>query len=338
MPSTSSEARVLVTGAGGPAAVAVLRALAPRAELYAVDIDPCAAGLHLVDVHRRAIVRPGEHPLFVDELIEHCRMWDIDVLIPTVDCELVPVAAATGCFAAIGTSAVVGPAEALAICLDKWRLAGAATSVPAPFTVLLDDRFDDDSFPSWPAIVKPRLGSGSRGVCRIEHPSELAGVRHDGTQILQEYLPGEELSVDVYVDADQRPIGAVPRQRLRVDSGVSIAGRTVHDPDATDLAFDVVQALGLTGPANVQCRRDRSGRLALLEINPRFPGALPLTIRAGFNIAAIALDEALGTPPTPLTSYDEVAVVRHLEDVVVSPQSFDELERSRPHSPETWAS
>lgn len=323
------EPRVLVTGAGGPAGVAVIRALADRAELFAVDIDPCASGLYLVPHDRRALVPRGEAPDFVAELIERCRRWEIDVVIPTVDCELVPVADAAGEFRSVGTTVVVGPTSALATCLDKWSLATAVDgAVRAPTTALLDAAFRPETLPSWPAIAKPRRGSGSRGVALIRDPLELHQVPCDGSYILQEYLPGDELSVDVYVDGAGAAVGAVPRQRLRVDSGVSIAGRTVHDPEAIALALDTVAVLELTGPANVQCRRDRRGRLALLEVNPRFPGSLPLTIASGFDIPALALDEALGLPVRPLVSFEEIAIVRHLQDIVVSPQAFDELSRA----------
>lgn len=328
MPSTPPEPRVLVTGAGGPAAVSVLRALAPRAELFAVDIDVYAAGLYLVVDDHRAIVPRGDDHTFVDDLLERCRAWNVDVLIPTVDCELVPVADAIDRFSSIGTSVVVGPASVVKTCVDKWHLSLAMTGTHAPATALLDDQFDPGWFPHWPAIAKPRVGSGSRGIRRVDRPQDLSGIPHDGTHILQELLPGEELSVDVYVDMDHRPIGAVPRQRLKVDSGVAVAGRTIHEPAAIDLALDVVASLGLTGPSNVQCRRDRSGRLKLLEINPRFPGSLPLTIRAGFDIPGIALDEVLGRTPGPITSFDEIAIVRHLDEIVVSSAMFDEPEHT----------
>ena len=40
--------RVLVTGAGGPAGVSVIRSLNAEAYVFAIDIDPCAVGLYLV--------------------------------------------------------------------------------------------------------------------------------------------------------------------------------------------------------------------------------------------------------------------------------------------------
>src|SRR5712672_2138606 len=80
----------------------------------------------------------------------------------------------------------------------------------------------------------------------------------------QEYLPGEEYSIDVLADTRSHVIAAVPRVRARVDSGVSVAGRTVHDPELEHFGATVVSVTGLTYIANVQARRDVAGRAALL--------------------------------------------------------------------------
>lgn len=310
--------RVLVTGAGGPAGVAVIRSLHPDACLFAVDIDRCAVGLYLVSDGNRSIVPRGEEASFIDHIMELCRRWRIDVVIPTVDTELLPMAHARLRFEDLGVAIVAGPAAALSTCLDKWQLASAVEStVPCPITHLIDLQFDAAHFPAYPAVAKPRQGSGSRGVQIIDRPEQLAVVPKDSSFIVQEFLPGEELSVDVYVDGTGQPLGAVPRTRWKVDSGVAVAGRTVRNEEAMKLALDTVAAVGLTGPANVQCRRDRDGRLALLEVNPRFPGSLPLTIAAGFDIPALALREAQGIHIEPLGAFREIAVVRHWEDVII---------------------
>ena len=65
--------RVLVTGAGGPAGVAVIRSLHPNACLFAVDIDRCAVGLYLVSDGNRSIVPRGEEASFIDHIMELCR-------------------------------------------------------------------------------------------------------------------------------------------------------------------------------------------------------------------------------------------------------------------------
>jgi carbamoyl-phosphate synthase large subunit len=314
---------VLVTGAGGPAGIGFLQ-LAARAdvEMYAADMDPVASGLYLVPQERRVIVPRGDAPDFVENVREICRRLNITVLVPTVDSELLPLAAVRHLLAAEGTTLLAAPDSTLATCLDKAELARAcARSCDVPTTTVLTD----GTPVSFPSIVKPRTGSGSRGIQLVQDPADLTGLPRDGSQLVQEYLPGEELSVDVFVRADGVVVAAVPRSRDRVDSGVAVAGRTVADQPCIEQAVAVCRAIGLRGVANVQLRRRGDGTPALLEVNPRLPGSLVLSAAAGANLAALALSEALGESVPAFIPFREVAMVRYLSDIVVE---VDEYARS----------
>jgi hypothetical protein len=70
-------------------------------------------------------------------------------------------------------------------------------------------------------IVKPRAGSGSRGIRLIERRAELEALERDGTLLVQEHLPGPEYSLDVLARADGHVAAVVPRERLKVDSGIA---------------------------------------------------------------------------------------------------------------------
>jgi len=307
--------RVLVTGAGGPAAVGFLYlAERPDVDFYAADTDPVASGLYLVPAERRVLLPRGDAPEFVATVVEVCRRLVIDVLVPTVDTELLPLAAVRGALAEAGTILLAAPEPTLVACLDKAELARVcAAGCEVPQTTVLTD-----STPvPLPSIVKPRAGSGSRGVRLVADPQDLVGVPRDGSYLVQEYLPGEELSVDVFVRADGVVVSAVPRTRDKVDSGVAVAGRTVADAECVEVATTVARAVGLRGIGNVQLRRRADGRPALLEVNPRLPGSLVLTAAAGANLAALALAEALGEDVPAHVPYREVAMVRFLAETVI---------------------
>lgn len=312
--------RVLVTGAGGPAGVAVIRSLLRRGgvTVLAADMDRYASGLYLVAAGDRHLVEPGLSETFVDDLLELCERERVDVLFSTVDVELPRVAAERKRFDAIGTVLAAPTLETLEVSLDKYALAQrCAGAVPVPRTELLGAG-DPESW-DFPVIVKPRRGAGSRGVHLVADADALRALGEDEDTIVQAHLPGEEYSVDTLADSDGHVVAAVPRSRLRVDSGVSVAGATVADAELEATARRVAAAIGLTGVANVQLRRDAEGRAALLEVNPRFPGAMPLTVAAGVDMPSLALDLALGVPLPAYVPFREVAVVRYLEDVFLAP-------------------
>ncbi len=308
--------RVLVTGAGGPAGVAVIRSLIKRddVDVFAGDMDGWASGLYLVPAERRRILSPGSSPAFVDELIAMCAADEIDVLFSTVDVELPPLARRRGELSA----ALAAPTlDTLETCLDKFALAvRCAPLLRTPTTHLVGPASSAEEW-EFPIIVKPRSGAGSRGVRLVHSRADLDALGGDDSLIAQELLPGDEYSVDVIANADGHVIAAVPRTRTRVDSGVSIAGLTVQDAELEATATAVAQAIGLVGVANVQLRRDTNGVPALLEVNPRFPGAMPLTIAAGVDMPSLALDLALGLDLPERVDFREIANVRFLEDVFV---------------------
>jgi carbamoyl-phosphate synthase large subunit len=307
--------RVLVTGAGGPAAVSVLKSLSadPTVELVAADIDPWAAGLYLLPPDARTLIPRGDDPALVSAVYDRCLAMGVTVVVPTVDTELEPLARARGRFAAAGIELLLARDDALARTLDKLALARCcAGTVRVPRTEVLDDT--DPASWCYPVIVKPRRGSGSRDISLVDSSQALEGLGCRPGFLVQEYLPGEEYSIDVLAAADGHVVASVPRVRERVDSGVSVAGRTVHDGELERFGEQVAAAIGLTYIANVQCRRDTAGRAALLEVNPRVPGTLPLTAASGVDMPRLALDSLRGRPLPEHVDFREVAMVRFLDE------------------------
>ena len=308
--------RVLVTGTGGPSGVSVMRALdGVDVDVYAADIDPNAAGLYLVDEDRRGLIPRGDSEHFAAFVRDYCASRQIDVLIPTVDSELLPLAIERESLAAAGTRLVLASEQTLRTCLDKWVLHQRCDGwVRVPGSVVADESFDAAGR-TLPVIVKPRVGSGSRGIRLIERVADLERIERDGSLLVQEHLPGPEYSLDVVARADGRVVAVVPRERLKVDSGIAVTGRTVHDERLEAIARQVAERIGLTSVANVQVKGDVHGVPALLEVNPRFPGTMPLTVASGVNMPALCVAEALGAPmPDGPLPFADLAMVRHLEE------------------------
>jgi carbamoyl-phosphate synthase large subunit len=308
--------RVLVTGAGGPAAVSVMKSLSadPSVSLIAADMDPWAAGLYLVPPEARTLVPAGLDPGFVEVTLARCLEMGVDVLIPTCDAELRPLGRARDEFRQAGIELLLAPDPALEVCLDKLALAErCAGQVPVPRTECLDKVADPESW-TYPVMVKPRTGSGSRGISLVRSSQDLARLDASPDYLVQEYLPGAEYSIDVLADVTGHVVASVPRVRERVDSGVSVAGRTLHDSELEQFGAAVAAAAGLTYVANVQFRRDATGRPALLEVNPRFPGTMPLTVASGVDMPLMALDSLRGRPLPSRADFRDLAMVRYLEE------------------------
>ncbi|CAN5456488.1 ATP-grasp domain-containing protein [soil metagenome] len=318
--------RILLTGAGGAAAISVWKSLGSEHELYMADIDPCATGLYLVPHNQRILLSKGDALEFVDTVVEICNKYKIDLLIPTVDVELEPLAIAAERFLAIGVKIALSSAKVLQLCRDKYALLTFCQEhIPVPeFNLLNPDNIS--AFKTFPLFAKPRRGAGSTGALLIKKSQDLVALPKDESYLIQEFLPGEEYSVDVYIDANGSAIAAVPRLRMKIDSGVAVAARTVQLTNLVAIAVETAKHVGIRYVANVQFKRAVDGQFKLLEINPRFPGTLPLTAAAGVDIPQLLMKEILGQNlPQGLMPYKELMVVRYWAEHFCAPSEWEAL-------------
>ncbi|MGB7423818.1 MAG: ATP-grasp domain-containing protein [Ornithinimicrobium sp.] len=311
---------VLITGAGGAAAVTLILALRDDHDVIAADLDPLAVGLYLVPEGRRVLLPRGDDPDFADTVLREAHARGAHLVIPTVDVELPHISGAAQQFHEAGIRLLVESPETLQMCLDKWQLMQAcASSVRVPASLILHGTTYQDAVDALgtPFIVKPRSGAGGRGFAVVESPEAFLGIPSDGSILAQEHLPGEEFSIDVLAQPDGHIVAAVPRRRDKVDSGIAVAGRTVDDPDLVHFGRSVAQAIGVRTVVNVQAKRALDGSMALLEVNPRFPGTMSLTMAAGVDMPRLATGAAFGDPVPEHVDFAEVAVVRHWAEVAV---------------------
>lgn len=305
--------RVLVTGAGGAAGVAVIQALRARREVLAVDCDPDAVGLRLAE--RSAVVPRGDDPDFAAHVAKLASRHGATALVCTVAEEMAALQEGIDLLAEAGLRTWLPSPATVHTCLDKWAFARvcADAGLPAPATAL----GTAEGVPG-PWIVKPRFGRGSRDVHPVGTAAQLAAAAARVPQpLVQTRLAGREFTVDALVDPYGRLAGAVPRWRLETKAGISTKGRTFHSPALVAGVAELLAAVGLTGPANVQGFLDGRGEFAFTEVNPRFSGGLPLSLAAGADLVGEYLRGQAGqrVRPERLQGRPGVTMLRHFVEV-----------------------
>lgn len=304
--------KILITGAGGAAAISVWKSLGQDHQIFMADMDPCAAGLYLVPANQRRIIPHGAAPDFVTTLLQIAIENGIELVIPTVDTELLPIAKQKSAFEAQGIQVPLSSVEALERCRDKYLLLTTCQDTGlTPRFALLTPETDLNSF-GFPCFAKPRRGAGSAGILTINQPGDFEQLPSDASYLIQELLPGEEYSVDVYIHSNGQPVAAIPRLRMKIDSGIAVAAQTCIKPELAAMALTIAKKAGITYVANIQFKANAQGQFRLLEINPRFPGTLPLTAAAGVDIPQLLLKDLAGEPFKPgLMNFKELMVVRY---------------------------
>jgi carbamoyl-phosphate synthase large subunit len=309
--------RVLVTGAGGPAGVSVIRALtAAGHHVIAVDADPTAVGLRLAP--DSAVVPRSDAVEFIDAVravgVEHRAA----ALISTVAEEMARLGEARRELAEAGMAMWLPSPTTVNDCIDKWAFAKVMkkAGLPVPATGL----GNANGVPG-PWIVKPRFGRGSRDVVSADSAARLwwaLDVVPD--PIVQTRCDGREFTVDALVDPGGALVASVARWRVETKAGISTKGVTFVHAGVTEAVGNVLQALGLLGPANVQGFVAEDDSVTIIEVNPRFSGGLPLSIAAGSDLVGQYLNAILGRPVRAdrLTYRPDVRMLRYFEEVIES--------------------
>jgi hypothetical protein len=114
----------------------------------------------------------------------------------------------------------------------------------------------------------------------VRNPGGLRRFRKaSGEVVLQEFIRGQEFTVDVYAGLDGVPRVAVPRQRLQVRAGEVAKGLTMRHEGIISESMRLVSALeDCVGVVTCQCRLTKGGEVKFFDLNPRFGGGVPLAI------------------------------------------------------------
>ncbi|MGH9292908.1 MAG: ATP-grasp domain-containing protein [Acidimicrobiales bacterium] len=316
-PKDPSPATVLVTGAGGPAGVAVIRWLrASGHRVVAADVDPLAVGLRLGDEY--ALIERFSAPGYVASLCRAATAAGATAVVPTVAEEFVAIAAEQDALEQAGVAALVPDPDRVLDCTDKWRFAKVtqAADVPVPPTNL----GSADGVPA-PWVIKPRFGRGSRDVVLADDDASLAyALSKVPDPIVQSRVPGREFTVDVLLSPAREVVGAVPRWRLQTRGGISTRGETFANGKLVTALAKLLEALELVGAANVQGFVAPNGSICFVEVNPRFSGGLPLSLAAGADLVGEYVRGVRGMAMRPerCVYRPGVTMMRYFEDVFES--------------------
>lgn len=279
------------------------------------------APAHFVGDFQELVPRVN-HPKYIQCLLEACEKYQVKLLIPLIDTELCLLAHRKKDFEAIGVTLLVSSIQTNEICLDKrntykfFKEIGVATpEIISPETILADPQAN------YPFIIKPSDGSSSVGFTKIKNAHELAFFKdYINNAIVQEFVVGQEYTLDVLVDFQGTVQVVVPRLRVETRAGEISKGITVKDYELIHAAKKVVDLLpGTVGCITVQCFLQPDGDIKFIEINPRFGGGFPLAFQAGANFPTWIIEMILGKKTQIAIDdwQDGLAMLRYDEAVFV---------------------
>ncbi len=259
-------------------------------EIYGSDIATTAPALRFCD---HTVISPKiRNAEYIPFLLEYCKNNHIDALIPTIDTDLLLLANNKEAFRSVGTIVIVSDEDKIKICQDKRLTSNYFKSVGLLAPKSVDD-FTNYS-EGFPAFIKPRGGSSSIFAYKVNNEQELKTYTNRVPDyIIQPFITGTEYTVDVFCDFDGNPIYITPRIRLTVRSGEVLKTEIDQNEVIIEEIKQLISDYKPCGAITVQLiRQNETGKNFYIEINPRYGGGAPLTMKAGAN-SAIALIKLL---------------------------------------------
>ena len=261
-------------------------------KIYGADMAGTAPALAYCDETRT--VCGMREPDYIPQLLAICKADAIDLLIPTIDTDLLVLSQNADRFEEIGTKVLISKPDKIAVCRDKNFTADffAGCGLQAPHTCNDAGTYAD----GFPCFIKPKDGSSSINAFKVHDAEELHVYANlIGDYIIQPFIEGTEYTVDIFCDFDGEPVTIIPRERMQVRAGEVLKTRIEMDPVMIEESRRLVRDFKPCGPLTVQLiRQKETGQDYYIEINPRFGGGSPLSMRAGARSAETVLRLLLG--------------------------------------------
>ena len=251
------------------------QAISPGA-VVAADADRYSPALYAAD--RAYVIPPFTAPDYLERVLAICGRERIDGVVSLIDPELSVIAKHRDRFSQAGVT-VVGSDYALCeLAYDKRRMYRWLSENGYPCARWWDcaeafGQAEREGTVRFPVFVKPAKGSASNGAIPAADSAAAAFYFARGTDMLiQEFLPGQEIGADVYVDLlSGETVSIFTKKKLRMRAGETDRAVSFRDETLFLLIERFVRETGFRGPLDmdiVAC----GGRYVILDVNPRFGG------------------------------------------------------------------
>lgn len=201
---------------------------------------------------------------------------------------------------------------------------------------------------TYPCVIKPTDNAGNRGVSYASNKQDLEDAykysyenSRSGHVIIEEYMEGEEVSVEIIVYKGQVNILAITDKLTLgkpyfVEVGhaeQSQKSKEVRDA-ISDLAIRAVKAVGIdNSPAHVEIMVTKDGP-KMVELGSRMGGGCITThlvpLSTGIDMIECVMDMTLGVEPDLTLKFDKGTALRHIvgvEGVIESIEGIDDAKK-----------
>lgn len=299
------------------------KTLAGQGNVIATDMSPYAPALYEADRHY--IVPRMTAPGYLDVIFDICRKEEITGVLSLIDPELALLAKNADRFAQLGVTVIGSEYEACELAFDKMKMYRWLSEHGYACARSYTDRNAffaeaENGSISYPVFVKPVCGSASLSINRAADAETVNFLMdHSSDMMIQEYLHGQEIGADVYIDLICGEVVSIfTKKKLLMRAGETDKGLSFKDDALFELIKKFVKEAGFRGQIDIDIF-DIDGTYYISEVNPRFGGGYPHAYECGVDHMKLICNNLEGKANQPsIGNYREnLVMMKYVELKVI---------------------
>jgi len=304
------------------------QALQGKGRVIATDCSPNAPALYEADAHY--IVPRITAEGYLDILYDICRKEKVRGILSLIDPELSLLALHEKEFRELGVTVIGSSYELCELTLNKWEMYNwlKEHGYRCARSYMDVEEFVKDvkaGLLSYPVFVKPAKGSASIAISKaFDEETVRLLVSHGEEMMIQEFLDGQEIGADCYIDLlSHKTVSVFTKEKIVMRAGETDKAISFKDERLFALIERFIGESGLAGQIDIDIFRIGDDYY-ISEVNPRFGGGYPHAYECGVDHMKLIVNNLEGRENEVITGrYEEGLIMMKYNEIMVRRGTLD---------------
>lgn len=290
--------------------------------IIVTDMDDLAPALY--EANNYYIVPAFTSSNYIEKILEICKKEKILGILSLIDPELSIISKNKQKFEELGITVLTSSYEICEISLDKYLMYKWLKENNyncAKSWIEKKDFYKDLEAKNvdFPVFIKPVKGSASNSISKIYDKDTLNILfKNNNNLMIQEFLDGEEIGADVYIDIISGEVVSIfTKRKLKMRAGETDKAVSFKDTKLFELIEKFCKDMGYRGQIDIDIFKI-ADKYYISEVNPRFGGGYPHAYEAGCNHIKFIINNLQGNTNQNITgNYSEGIYMMKYNEVCI---------------------
>lgn len=291
---------------------------------YVLTTDCSAIAPALYEADKHFVVPRMTEPGYIDVIFDICRKENVSAVLTLIDPELSLLAKHKDEFDRLGVTVIGSTYELCERALDKMQMFEWLTEHGYNCAKSYTDKAKfyadvDAGLIDYPVFVKPVRGSASIAISKVYDKETIELLfSHNDQLMIQEFLNGQEIGADVYIDMISHEVVSIfTKQKMVMRAGETDKAVSFKDEKLFAMIEQFSMESGWSGQIDIDIF-DVNGEYYISEVNPRFGGGYPHAYECGCDHMSLILNNLRGKANEKrIGAYEEGVYMMKYNEVMI---------------------